>query len=59
MNTETPTGPPSIAEIAALTSRLRHLRSPEASEEERARFLADKEALLERLPRDPHERNES
>ena len=32
---------PSIAEIAALTARLRHLRSPAATESERAMFRAD------------------
>lgn len=42
-------GAPSIAEIAALTSRLRHLQSPGATEAERAVFLADKHALLARI----------
>jgi hypothetical protein len=38
------------AEIVALTARLRHLRSPEAIETERAAFDADRDALLARLP---------
>ena len=41
---------PSVAEIAALTARLRHLRSPEATDSERAAFQADKTALLDRIP---------
>lgn len=40
---------PSVSEIAALTARLRHLRSPVATEAERAAFLADKNALLDRI----------
>lgn len=42
-------GAPSIAEIAALTSRLRHLHSPAATKAEREAFLADKHALLARI----------
>ena len=48
-DTPAPAGSPSIAEIAALTGRLRHLRSPGATEAERAAFLADKHALLARI----------
>src|SRR5690349_17671032 len=42
---------PSIAEIAALTARLRALSNagPGADPQERARFLADKDALLARI----------
>ncbi len=42
---------PSITEIAALTGRLAHLRSGAATAEERAQFLADKAALLDRITR--------
>src|SRR5436190_573820 len=42
---------PSVAEIAALTARLRALSNagPDADPQERARFLADKDALLARI----------
>jgi hypothetical protein len=45
------TRPPSIAEIAALTARLRALTKAGADvdPDERARFLADKDALLDRI----------
>ena len=49
-STPDPAPPPSVAEIAALTARLRHLRSPEATEAQREAFLADKNALLARIP---------
>lgn len=42
---------PSIAEIAALTGRLAHLSSGAATADERAQFLADKAALLDRITR--------
>lgn len=43
--------PPSVAEIAALTARLRQLSTAgaRADADERAAFLADKEALLDRI----------
>jgi hypothetical protein len=42
---------PSVAEIAALTARLRALSNagPDADPQERARFLAEKDALLARI----------
>lgn len=42
---------PSVAEIAALTAQLRALSNagPDADPQERARFLADKDALLARI----------
>ena len=51
MTDTTPGGPPSVAEIAALTSRLRALSNAGAAADpaERARFLADKDALIERI----------
>jgi hypothetical protein len=44
--------PPSVAEIAALTRRLRALSAAgrTADPDERAAFLADKAALLARIP---------
>ena len=48
---------PSVAEIAALTARLRALSNagPDADPQERARFLADKDALLARIAaQEPH-----
>jgi len=44
------TDEPSIEEIVELTSRLRYLRSPEATQEEREAFIRDKRALLARIP---------
>jgi hypothetical protein len=48
---------PSVAEIAALTARLRDLshRGAAASDQERAAFLADKDALLARIPDADHD----
>ena len=44
--------PPSVREIAALTARLRELsaRGRDVDEADRAAFLADKDALLARIP---------
>lgn len=44
-------GRPSVAEVAALTRRLRELSTPgrAVDPEERAAFLADKDALLARI----------
>jgi hypothetical protein len=46
-----PAGPPSVREIASLTARLRALSTPglAADPDERAVFLADKDALLARI----------
>lgn len=44
-----PTGPPTVAEIAALTAKLKHLSSPDATDEERTAFQAEKTALLARI----------
>lgn len=44
--------PPTVAEIAALTGRLRHLRRRDATDAERAAFRADADALLSRIPDD-------
>jgi hypothetical protein len=46
-----PGGPPTVAEIASLTARLRELTTPgrAADPAERAAFLADKDALLARI----------
>jgi hypothetical protein len=44
--------PPTIREIAALTARLRTLTGPDFDPAERAAFLADKAALLARIPRE-------
>ena len=51
MTDNTPAGPPSLAEIAALTARLRTLSNTAAGADpvERARFLADKDALMDRI----------
>jgi hypothetical protein len=48
------TTPPTVREIAELTARLRELtaRGREADPIERAAFLADKRALLDRIPGD-------
>ena len=48
---ETGDGPPSIAEIAALTSRLRELTAAgrDADPAARAAFLAEKAALIARI----------
>lgn len=43
------TGVPSVAEVAALTRRLRTLSHGGGSEAERAEFLADKADLLARI----------
>jgi hypothetical protein len=43
------TDAPSVAEIAALTARLRHLTSTDTTAGERAEFQADKHALLARI----------
>lgn len=45
--------PPSVREIASLTARLRELsaRRRDVDEADRAAFLADKDALLARIPR--------
>jgi hypothetical protein len=45
-------GPPTVAEVAALLHRLRNLSAagPDADPAARARFLADKAALLARIP---------
>lgn len=40
---------PTIEEIAALTARLAHLSSPDATEEEREAFQDDKRALIARI----------
>lgn len=45
----TSTNEPTVQEIKDLTSRLRHLRSPEATDAERDQFISDKEALLARI----------
>jgi hypothetical protein len=47
-----PAGPPSVAEVAALLRRLRRLTAAgrDADPGERAAFLADKNALLARIP---------
>src|SRR5689334_23000658 len=50
MTTPDPQSAPSVAEIAALTARLRHLAGSHAIEAERAAFQADKAALLARIP---------
>ncbi len=42
-------GPPTAREIADLTARLRDLGGRRADDAERAAFLADKEALLDRI----------
>lgn len=49
------TTPPTVREIAELTARLRALsaRGREADPAERAAFLADKRALLDRIPSRP------
>lgn len=46
--------PPTVREIAALTARLRGLTAagPDVDPAERAAFLADKAALLARIPHD-------
>jgi hypothetical protein len=46
--------PPTVREIADLTARLRALTAagPDADPAERAAFLADKAALLARIPGD-------
>ena len=50
MTDTTPGGPPSTAEIAALTGRLRNLSNAAGADPvERARFLADKDALIKRI----------
>lgn len=51
MNTPNRDGRPTIAEVAALTRRLRELsvRGPDAAPAERAEFLAEKDALLARI----------
>ncbi len=51
MTDTTRAGSPTVAEIAALTARLRELSRPgrEVDEVERAAFLADKQALLDRI----------
>jgi hypothetical protein len=45
-------GPPTAREIADLTARLRDLSGRRADDAERAAFLADKEALLDRIAGD-------
>lgn len=47
--------PPTVREIAELTARLRELsaRGREADPHDRAAFLADKRALLDRIPSQP------
>ena len=53
---------PSITEIAALTARLRHLSSAQATAAEREAFIADKNALLARITgtptHQPHDRKD-
>ncbi len=51
MSDQSSTDRPSVAEIAALTARLRALSNAGAAADpaERARFLADKDALLDRI----------
>ncbi len=46
-------GRPSVAEVAALTRRLRTVSRPGADPAERAAFLADKAALLARITGEP------
>ena len=50
-DTDPHAGPPSVAEVAALLRRLRLLTAlgPDADPDDRARFLADKNALLARI----------
>ena len=50
-------GPPTVAEIAAFTTRWRHVSSRAATEQERADWLADKAALLARLEQAPRGRS--
>ena len=54
-----PPEPPSIAEIAELTARLRRLSAAgrDADPGERAAFLADKDALIERITTDQADRD--
>jgi hypothetical protein len=49
--TRGPAGPPTAAEVATLTARLRELsaRGREVDPAERAAFLADKDALISRI----------
>lgn len=42
---------PSIKEIAALTSQLAHVSGPDATEEEKEAFLAEKKDVLDRIER--------
>jgi hypothetical protein len=51
MTDHSPAEPPSLAEIVALTARLRALSHAGAAADpvERARFLADKDALMDRI----------
>lgn len=55
--TRVPAGPPTVAEIAALTARLRDLsaRGWDVDPAERTAFLADRDALMARISNGPDE----